>query len=93
MGGGLDLALACHLRYASDRSVFAHPGARLGIMTGFGGTARLPRLIGRARALEIFLTGRKVSAGEAFQLGLVDKVIVHGSVLDAAVETTQSMNC
>lgn len=74
MGGGLDLALACKVRCASSRAVFAHPGARLGIITGWSGTQRLPRLIGRARALEMFTTARRVSAGEAEDFGLVDAV-------------------
>ena len=72
MGGGLDLALACGLRVASARSVFAHPGSRLGIITGWGGTQRLPRLVGQARALEMFLTARRVTGAEAFEIGLVD---------------------
>ena len=76
MGGGLDLALACDSRHASPRSVFAHPGARLGILTGFGGTARLARLVGRARALEMFATARRVDAGEAEAFGLVDVLAV-----------------
>jgi enoyl-CoA hydratase len=74
MGGGLDLALSCDLRYASPGAVFAHPGARLGIITGWGGTQRLPRLIGMSRALEILLTGRRVSSKEALQIGLVNQV-------------------
>ncbi len=71
MGGGLDLALACRVRVASRRAVFAHPGARLGIITGWGGTQRLPRLIGAARALELFATARRVSGAEALEMGLV----------------------
>jgi enoyl-CoA hydratase len=71
MGGGLDLALACHARIASPDAVFAHPGGALGIITGWGGTQRLPRLIGRARALEMLTTGRKVSAQEALEWGIV----------------------
>jgi enoyl-CoA hydratase/carnithine racemase len=74
MGGGLDLALACDLRCASPAAVFAHPGARLGIITGWGGTQRLPRLIGEARALEMFATGRRVTADEAHAFGLVNRV-------------------
>ena len=74
MGGGLDLALACDIRCASPRAVFAHPGARLGIVTGWGGTQRLPRLVGSARALEMFLTGRQVTCGEAARFGLVGYV-------------------
>ena len=74
MGGGLDLALACDLRCASSSAVFAHPGARLGIITGWGGTQRLPRLIGQARALEMFATARRVTAEEAYEIGLVNRV-------------------
>ena len=72
MGGGLDFALACHLRCASPRSAFAHPGARLGIITGWGGTQRLPRVVGTALAAEMFLTGRRLSGAEGYEAGLVD---------------------
>jgi enoyl-CoA hydratase len=74
IGGGLDLALACDLRIASANAKFAHPGARLGIITGWGGTQRLPRLIGRTRAFEMFLTTRTLRADEALLSGLVDLV-------------------
>ena len=74
MGGGLDLALACDLRYASREAVFAHPGARLGIITGWGGTQRLPRLVGMSRALEILLRARRVSSDEALEIGLVNEI-------------------
>ena len=74
IGGGLDLALACDLRIASANAKFAHPGARLGIITGWGGTQRLPRLIGRTRAFEMFLTTRTQGAAEALLTGLVDLV-------------------
>jgi enoyl-CoA hydratase/carnithine racemase len=74
MGGALDLALSCRTRIASPRSVFAHPGANLGIMTGWSGTQILPRLIGEARALEMFLTAKRVSADEALRINLIDKI-------------------
>lgn len=74
MGGGLDLALACDIRVASEDAKFAHPGARLGIITGWGGTQRLPRLIGKANALELFATGRMFGAVEARNSGLVHAV-------------------
>jgi enoyl-CoA hydratase/carnithine racemase len=74
MGGGLDLALACHVRCAAPSAVFAHPGARLGIITGWGGTQRLPRLVGQTRALEMFATARRVTADEAYEIGLVSRV-------------------
>jgi enoyl-CoA hydratase/carnithine racemase len=84
MGGGLDLALACRVRIASPRAVFAHPGARLGIITGWGGTQRLPRLVGAARALEIFATARRVGADEALEIGLVTRL--HEDPLACALE-------
>lgn len=74
MGGALDLALACDIRVASINATFAHPGARLGIITGWGGTQRLPRIIGRGRALKLFLTARSISSAEALQIGLVSSV-------------------
>ncbi len=74
MGGGLDLALACGYRIASPHSVFGHRGAALGLITGWGGTQRLPRLIGKARALEMFVTAEKLSASRAFAVGLVDAI-------------------
>lgn len=77
MGGGLDLALACNFRYATFKSVLAHPGGRIGIMTGWGGTQRLPQIVGKARALEIMLTGRRLSANEAMEWGLIHGVVDH----------------
>ena len=74
MGGGLDLALACDHRICSPDAIFGHRGAALGIMTGWGGTQRLPRLIGRSRALEMFLTAEKLNAPEALRIGLVDAI-------------------
>jgi enoyl-CoA hydratase len=74
LGGGLDLALACQFRYATPRSVFAHPGGRIGILTGWGGTQRLPDRVGRARALEMMVAGRWVDAHTASEWGLVDEI-------------------
>jgi len=74
MGGGLDLALACHRRIAAPHAVFGHRGAALGLMTGWGGTQRLPRLIGKERALELFIAAEKVSAARALEIGLVDAI-------------------
>ena len=74
MGGGLDLALACHRRIAAPHAVFGHRGAALGLMTGWGGTQRLPRLIGKSRALELFIAAEKVSAARALEIGLVDAI-------------------
>ncbi|HRH40544.1 MAG TPA: enoyl-CoA hydratase/isomerase family protein [Pyrinomonadaceae bacterium] len=74
-GGALDLALSCKKRIATPNAIFCHPGANLGIMTGWGGTQRLPRLIGEAKALEMFLTAKQVGAEEALQIGLIDEII------------------
>jgi enoyl-CoA hydratase len=74
MGGGLDLALACHHRIASPHAVFGHRGAALGLITGWGGTQRLPRLIGKGRALEMFVAAEKVTAVQALRVGLVDAI-------------------
>lgn len=74
MGGGLDLALACHFRIASPHSVFGHRGAALGLITGWGGTQRLPRLVGRANALEILTVAEKIAAKRAHEIGLVDAI-------------------
>ncbi len=74
MGGGLDLALSCKKRVAAPNAVFAHPGVNLGIITGWSGTQLLPRLIGEAKALELFLTGSKIGASEALRIGLIDKI-------------------
>jgi enoyl-CoA hydratase len=73
-GGALDLALACDVRVASSDALFSHPGARLGIITGWGGTQRLPRIIQRGRALELLLTARRITSAEALEMGLVSRV-------------------
>src|SRR6476469_5108178 len=74
MGGGMDLALACDYRIAAPNAVFGHRGASLGVVTGWGGTQRLPRLIGKARALQMFLLAEMVKADEALRIGLVDAI-------------------
>ena len=73
-GGALDLALACDVRIASPKAEFCHPGANLGIMTGWGGTQRLPRIVGEAAALEMFITAKRVKTEEALRIGLVNEI-------------------
>lgn len=73
-GGALDLALSCKKRIASPNAVFSHPGANLGIMTGWGGTQRLPRLIGEAKTLEMFFFAKRITADEALRIGLIDEI-------------------
>jgi enoyl-CoA hydratase len=74
MGGGMDLAMACDYRIAAPNAVFGHRGASLGVMTGWGGTQRLPRLIGKSRAMQMFLLAEMVRADEALRLGLVNAI-------------------
>ena len=74
MGGGLDLALACHHRICSADAVFGHRGAALGLITGWGGTQRLPRLVSKGRALEILVAAEKIGAQQALKMGLVDAI-------------------
>jgi enoyl-CoA hydratase len=74
MGGGLDLALACRHRIASPHAVFGHRGAALGLITGWGGTQRLPRLVGKGRALSMFLPAAKISARHALQMDLIEAI-------------------
>lgn len=83
-GGALDLALACRKRIAAQHAEFSHPGANLGIMTGWGGTQRLPRLIGQGAALEMFFTAKRVSADEALRIGLIDRISINP--LETALE-------
>ncbi len=84
LGGGLELALACHLRIASENARFGVPEVKLGIIPGYGGTVRLPRLVGRGRALQMILTGEMVSADDALRFGLVNDVVPQPALLDAA---------
>lgn len=74
LGGGCELAMACHFRVATTAAVFGQPEVKLGLIPGYGGTQRLPRLVGRGRALELLLSGRNVSAEEAERIGLVNRV-------------------
>jgi enoyl-CoA hydratase len=82
LGGGCELCLACTLRVASDRAVFGQPEIDLGLIPGYGGTQRLARLVGRSRAMDLVLTGRRISAADAWQMGLVDRVVPAASLLE-----------
>jgi enoyl-CoA hydratase len=84
LGGGCELALAGDIILASENAQFGLPEVGLGIIPGFGGTQRLPRLIGRTRALEVILTGRRLRADEAFQMGLVNRVVPREDLIPTA---------
>lgn len=75
MGGGLDLALACERRIAGPHAIFGHRGAALGLITGWGGTQRLPRIVGKSRAIEMFIAAEKLNAKKALAFGLVESVV------------------
>jgi enoyl-CoA hydratase len=84
LGGGCELALACHVRIAAEGARLGTPEVKLGLMCGYGGTQRLPRLVGRGRALEVLLTGEMVDAQEAFRIGLVNRVVPKDRLLAEA---------
>ncbi len=90
MGGGLDIALACRARVATPDATFAHPGGALGILTGWGGTQRLPRLIGLSRAFEMLTTGSKLDAREALSCGLIDRITPEPNLLPGAADIALS---
>jgi enoyl-CoA hydratase len=83
-GGGCELALACHLRIAAKNAKFSLPETKLGVIPGYGGTQRLAREIGRGRALEMMLTGKAISADEAWRFGLVNHIAADGALLKQA---------
>jgi enoyl-CoA hydratase/3-hydroxyacyl-CoA dehydrogenase len=85
LGGGCELAMACDLRIAADSAGFGQPEINLGIIPGFGGTQRLPRLVGPARALELNLVGDAIGAAEAYDMGLVNRVVPDHELLDTAL--------
>jgi enoyl-CoA hydratase len=84
LGGGCELAMACHIRIASDNAKLGLPEVKLGIGPGYGGTQRLPRLVGKGRALELILTGEMIDAAEALRIGLVNKVVPQSELLGEA---------
>lgn len=84
LGGGCELAMACDIRYASEKARLGQPEVGLGIIPGYGGTQRMPRLIGKGKALELLLSGNMAKADEALRIGLVDAVFAPEELLDAA---------
>ncbi len=91
LGGGCELAMACHLRVAVEGARFGQPEVRLGIGPGYGGTVRLPRLVGRGRALELLLTGQMIDAQEALRIGLVNRVVPADRLLPESEQLLRSI--
>ncbi|HET6682052.1 MAG TPA: enoyl-CoA hydratase-related protein [Gemmatimonadaceae bacterium] len=91
LGGGCELAMACHVRVAGEAAKFGQPEVKLGICAGYGGTQRLPRLVGTGRALQMLLTGEIIDAAEAYRIGLVNRVVPTGELLDSARDLATQM--
>jgi enoyl-CoA hydratase len=91
LGGGCELALACHLRIASENAKFGLPEVKLGIIPGYGGTLRLPRIVGKGRALELMLTGEMIGAEEAHRIGLVNRVVAQDALQEQARALLQTI--
>jgi enoyl-CoA hydratase/carnithine racemase len=92
LGGGIELAMACHMRIIGDRAKVGQPEINLGIIPGWGGTQRLPRLVGPAKAIELILTGDSITAQEAYRLNLVNKVVPGGEVLKTARDLAKKIS-
>ena len=91
LGGGCELAMACDIRIASERAKFSLPELNLGIIPGFGGTQRLPRLVGKGMAKYLITTSEMISADEAYRIGLVEKVVPADELIDAAVKVAKTI--
>jgi len=84
LGGGCELALACTVRLAAESAKFGQPEVKLGVIPGYGGTQRMPRLVGKGRALKLILSGDIIDAAEAYRIGLVDELVTNAQVIDRA---------
>ena len=85
LGGGCEIALACHLRFASKNAKFGQPEVKLGLIPGWGGTQRLPRIVGKGNATELIIGGHIINSDEAFRIGLVNKVFDQDKLLDETI--------
>lgn len=91
LGGGCELAMSCHVRVAADTAKFGQPEVKLGIIPGYGGTQRLPRLVGRGRALQLLMTGEMIDAQEAYRIGLVNRVVASDQLMPTTRGLIQQM--
>jgi len=91
LGGGTEMALACHVRIASENAKLGQPEVKLGLIPGFGGTQRLPRLVGKGIAMELILSGRIIDSGEALRIGLLNRVVPQAELHDTCVKLAREM--
>jgi enoyl-CoA hydratase len=91
LGGGCELAMACHIRIAAEGAKFGQPEVKLGLVPGYGGTQRLPRLVGKGRALQLLMTGEMIDANEAHRIGLVNRVVPAEQLLPSATSLLHAM--
>ncbi|MFL5613240.1 MAG: enoyl-CoA hydratase/isomerase family protein [Gemmatimonadaceae bacterium] len=91
LGGGCELAMACQIRIASDAAKFGQPEVKLGLIPGYGGTQRLPRLVGRGRALQLLLTGEMIDGAEAYRIGLVNRVVPADQLIPVSTAMLQQI--
>ena len=91
LGGGCELAMACHMRVASEFAKFGQPEVKLGLVPGYGGTQRLPRLVGKGRAMQLLLTGEMIDAQEAYRIGLVNRVLPAAELIPAVTAMLQTI--
>lgn len=92
LGGGLELAMSCHFRYASESARMGLPEVTLGVIPGYGGTQRLPMLVGKGMAMDMLTTGRMIKAEEALQIGLVNRVCAPDELLDECIKTAEKIS-
>ncbi|MGM0405177.1 MAG: enoyl-CoA hydratase/isomerase family protein [Thermoplasmatota archaeon] len=92
LGGGMELAMACDIIIASDRSLFGQPEVGLGVIPGFGGTQRLPRIVGAKKAKELIFTGKKIDAKEAYEIGLTNKIVDPENLMEEVMKLSKSIS-
>ena len=86
LGGGCEISLACHIRLASDNAMFGQPEVKLGLIPGWGGTQRLPRIVGKGLATELIITGKIIDSNEAYRIGLVNKILKGNNLIEESFE-------
>ena len=86
LGGGCEISLACHIRLASDNAMFGQPEVKLGLIPGWGGTQRLPRIVGKGLATELIITGKIIDSNEAYRIGLVNHILKENNLIEESFE-------